>query len=872
MHLDRQPMRHAWYAGAAQHVEVWWVIGGEAVRWTVTDASARAKQHIFEAEATGGFGDMLRRYRLGAGLTQADLAERAGISERGVSDLERGARRSPHANTVWRLAQALNLDDATRMALASTVGYRPLPIARALAPHSELGEPGHARGQPRPAIGSEDSTHVFEGRALPRPTPHMTALPVQLSSFVGRDGEVARVREQLETSRLLSLVGPGGIGKTRLALATAHAVVDDYANGVAFVDLSPVSDASLTIRTLAAAVGVEEQPGRSLRDALVDALQPRQCLLLIDNCEHVVQACADSVDALLQACTALRVLATSREPLGVGGEIVWRVPSLPVPAVNYRSSTTRLEDIESVKLLVERARAVQPTFRLTHQNAQAVAEICTRLDGIPLAIELAAARLRLLSPRELVDRLAEPLRVLTRANRTAPARQQTLRATLEWSYGLLAGPERHVLARLSVFAGAWDIAAAEAICAGDDVTEDEVLDLLGQLVDKSLVVRDDHGETARYRLLEPVRQYAAERLEETGQTTELRQRHRAWCMELARRAEPEWFGPHQGDWVRRLEQDYDNLRAALSWSIVDTRDPDAGLALGAGLWRFWDMRSYFSEGGEYLRQLLNSAGATASPAARARALTVAGYLAILRGAHDEAKAWLDEAERFWRVVSDPAGLAAVLFYKGLLEAWSQTQIEPAEALFDASLRLARQTGPEWVVYFALMRLGDLACDRGDWAHAERLLTESRDLTEAAGDRWSRSRCLHSLGRVHLARGEPAQAGELFRDSLALASGVHDQRGIIWAVEGLAAVAAAEHDFALAARLIGKAAAIREVTGQIVSAVFDRDRQRTIETTAAALGPDGFASNSAAGRNLELEHIPVAHASHGIEGAARLGAR
>jgi non-specific serine/threonine protein kinase len=540
--------------------------------------------------------------------------------------------------------------------------------------------------------------------------------------------------------------------------------------------------------------------------------------------------------------------------VGVPGETVWRLPPLALPDLAQGPNVKSVGQIEAVQLFLDRARSAQPSFVLDEHNAQAVAEVCVRLDGIPLAIELAAVRVKLLTPTDLARRLNEPLRVLTHGGRTAPARQQTLRATLEWSYGLLPEAERRLLARLSVFAGGWTLSAAETVCAGGPIGGELVLELLAQLVDKSLVVVDDHLETARYRMLAPVRHYAAERLDEAGTVATVRDHHRAWYLQLVDQAEPEWFGPRQAIWSARLEQEHDNLRAALAWSLTGRGEAGNGLRLGAGLWRFWDMRGYLTEGSDYLRGLLALAPSVPVSRARARALTVAGYLATLRGDHAEARQRLDEAVAAWQALADDGGLAAAVFYLGLLAAWSRADIQAADSYLTRSLALARRAPTSWVTYFSLMRLADLARLRGDAARAQALLDESRALTEAVGDGWSRGRCLHSLGLVKLACGDYAQARRLLCESLSLAIGLQDRRGIVYALEGLGSVAIAEGQADRAARLLGRAEALRGSMGSVVSAVFDAGRELGIRTVREQLGEAAFERAWSSGGELSLEEV------------------
>lgn len=405
---------------------------------------------------------------------------------------------------------------------------------------------------------------------------HPNNLPRELTSFVGREREVAEVKRLLGMTRLLTLTGSGGVGKTRLVLRVASDLVGAFPDGVWLVELAGLGDPTLVPQATASALGVREQPGRSLLDTLIDVMRPRTCLLVLDNCEHLVAACATLANGLLRTCPGLTLLATSREPLGIAGESVWRVPPLTLPDGSgddaLADSPSTLARYEAIRLFEERARAALPAFSLTNQNAPAVVQICRRLDGIPLAIELAAARSRGLAPEQLSTRLNDRFRLLTGGSRTALARHQTLRALVDWSYELLSEPERVLLQRLSVFAGGWTLDAAEVVCAGDDLETGDVLELLLQLVDRSLVLAEDTdaGRTpgVRYRLLETLRQYGAEKLYEAGDEDVMRGRHLSWCLGLAEVAGPSLRSRGTTDQDRRLDVEHDNLRAALGWSLM----------------------------------------------------------------------------------------------------------------------------------------------------------------------------------------------------------------------------------------------------------------------------------------------------------------
>ncbi|HKY50325.1 MAG TPA: adenylate/guanylate cyclase domain-containing protein, partial [Candidatus Limnocylindria bacterium] len=425
-------------------------------------------------------------------------------------------------------------------------------------------------------------------------------LPIQVTSFVGREREIRDVTGLLKDTRLLTLLGPGGTGKTRLSLQVAANLIDGYADGVWFVEFAPLYDPELVPQAVASTLGVREEPGRPALTTLSEYLRRRTVLLILDNCEHLIDACARLADALLRSCPGVNVLTSSREALGTAGEVTYRVPSLSLPDPRQLPSLERLADYEAVRLLVERASAVKPGFKITDANAAAAVQICQRLDGIPLAIELAAARLKDLSPREIAAHLDERFRLLTAGSRTAMPRHQTLRGLIDWSYELLPEFERALLRRVSVFAGGWHLAAAEAV-------DPDALDLLGRLVDKSLVVADEEDGETRYGLLETIRQYGLEKLRETSDEPMVRDRHRDFYVALVESSAPNLQGPDQATWLARLETEHDNVRAALRWSL-EGGNVEAAFRLGAALDSFWDTRGHISEGRQWIEQIVARAG------------------------------------------------------------------------------------------------------------------------------------------------------------------------------------------------------------------------------------------------------------------------
>src|SRR4051794_37637464 len=454
-------------------------------------------------------------------------------------------------------------------------------------------------------------------------------LPRHLNTFVGRREDVAEVRQLTTESPLVTLTGPGGVGKTRLCLQVAAEVLDNFADGAWLIELETLSDASLVPQQIAVGLGLAEVADGDFSSSVLGHLRSREALLILDNCEHIIDACAQLANNLLRACPGLRILATSREPLGVPGERLYPVRSLSVPHGTRRPSVAAVGESEAVNLFVERAQAADPKFVLTDENVGAVVEICRRLDGIPLAIELAAARVRALSPQQIAERLDDRFRLLTGGSRTVMPRHQTLRAAIDWSFDLLPDEERIVLWRLSVFAGSFSLEAAEAVWAGGDIEQFEVIDHVARLVEKSLVNR----QADNYRLLETVRGLARERSLEAGESEASFERHRVWYLQFVRKAAPAFFrGPESAATLDRIEAEHDNLRAALAWSLNDPRGADDALELVAGLWRFWEIRGYVTEGRQWLERVLAASPEDVS-ATRGDVLTAAGIMAANQGDH-----------------------------------------------------------------------------------------------------------------------------------------------------------------------------------------------------------------------------------------------
>ena len=712
---------------------------------------------------------------------------------------------------------ALRQYEQLRQALRRELGTEPHPASRQayeeiLAGHVPVGSPT-ARSKP-PEAGKHN-------------------LPGSLTSFVGREREKKEVERLLDASRLLTLTGTGGCGKTRLAQEVAKGLVNAYADGVYLTELASLSEATLVPQAVAEVLGVREQPGSSLTDTLAHTLSTKTLLLVLDNCEHLVEACAHLVETLLKACPGLRILATSREPLGAAGEVIWQVPPLSGPSPHLRHALEELEGYESVRLFVERARYRNPAFLLDQQNARAVAEICHKLDGIPLAIELAAARVGL-SVEQIATRLDDSLRLLTGGNRTATPRQQTLRGALDWSYELLIEPERELFNRLSVFAGGWTLEAAESVASGEGI--EDVLDLLSRLVDKSLVVAEATGDGGvRYRMLEPVRQYAQERL---GEDDALRDRHAAFFLALAEEAESKLVEPDQVAWLERLEREHDNLRAALRNSL-DRGNAELGLRVSGAIWRFWYAHGYLSEGRRWLEETLAQPG-TASAPVRAKALRGAGALAWAQGDYARAETLFEESLILRRELGDRQGIAEAI--NGLASvARDRGEYARAKALFEENLAVCRELENADGIGTALINLGNVAYYHGDYPQAIPFYEESLAVYREMGERYGMAISLNNLGEVARDQGDYARAETLGKESLALFQELGDKWAIFQALIGLGRLAMARDNNERAVRLLAAAESLRETIGSALSPVESADYDRSVTAVRSALGEETFAA-------------------------------
>ena len=674
-------------------------------------------------------------------------------------------------------------------------------------------------------------------------------LPQQVSSFVGREREVADAKKHLSETRLLTLLGIGGLGKTRLSLQAAAEVLDDYPDGVWFVDLAPMTDERLVPQAVASVLGVKEEAGRPVLEALVKYVSDRKLLLILDNCEHLLHACADLSVQLLQSGPNLKILATSREHLHVKGETTYPVPPLSVPDTTAKVTLEALTQFEAMRLFVERARAVQPGFQVTQTNAKTVADICQRLDGIPLAIELASARVRALSVEEIAARLSDRFGLLTRGDRTALPRQQTLRASIDWSYDLLTDYERALLRRLSVFAGGWTLEAAEAVGADGDVANTDVLDLLTNLVEKSLVTLEAEGE--RYRLLETIREYAQERLDEAGERDQTCAHHLAFYVALSEKAMPELLGPTQAAWVGRLDLERENLIAAHAWCDRAKDGAELGLRLVHSAKRYWLNRGLLGLRHRLTVEALARVGAQDRSLARGQALFSAGQVCCFMGRFGEAIGYLEECLLIARELNDKGRIAAALQYLGMASL-GEGDLASARRHLEEGLTLAQAQGNKHELAAASNALAQLDRAEGSLETAEPLYEKCLALANELGDRETIAVALLNLAMVAVGRRSADRARTMLLEVIEIAEETGSKRvgqSVLEVCAGLASLSL-EHEFA--ARCYGAAEAQTAQTQLQRDPADEAFLAPLIAEAQQALDAAKFATARETGRALSYE--------------------
>jgi predicted ATPase/transcriptional regulator with XRE-family HTH domain/Tfp pilus assembly protein PilF len=693
---------------------------------------------------------------MAAGLTQEELAERAKLSVRAIGDLERGVRQAPHKDTLALLIEALGLSDADGALLREA-----------------------ARQSRRP-----EST-VLPATAPPGTLP--SGIPGPLTLLIGREREGAAIAHLLtrDETRLLTLTGPAGIGKTRLAQQMAMDLLGTFTDGIVFVPLASVGEHTLVVPAISLALGLREEVGLPLLDQVRSYLADRELLLVLDNFEHVVGA-APGVAAVLAACPKVKMLVTSRTTLRVRGEQQFVVPPLDTPDLSHLPALEDLAQYAAVALFVRRAHDVRPTFTLTPEIAPTIAAITVRLDGLPLAIELAAARIKLLSPEALLARLDTSLSLLTRGSVDLPVRQQTMRRAIAWSYDLLAEHERRLLRRLAVFVGGWTLEAAEVVCDDSDGQWSTILDRLAELVDKSLVVPGVNGDREpRFRLLELIREYALEQLAASGVEAAVRQRHAEFYLAFSESAERYLHGDSQTTWFDRLEEEHSNLRAALGWAET-SGTLDLGLRLATSLWWFWQVRGHLQEGRTWLEKLLSLESrpdGEKEMVLRAEALRAAGNLAWCQADYERATKFLEDSLSLNRRVGNTNGEAHALDTLGLI-ADEQGDWDLAVTLFEEALALFREAQDKNHIATVYNNLAVVASRRQQYASAVDLYKESLKLTHEVGNRRSIALTLSNLGEALHAQGDLQSASALMEDSLALYQELGDKDGLSSALNNL----------------------------------------------------------------------------------------
>lgn len=704
---------------------------------------------------------------------------------------------------------------------------------------------------------SEETRRAYEfalktqpsAEPLSEPKARTSNLPIPVTSFVGRRQEVADIKQLIAKNRLVTLTGAGGSGKTRLAIRVATDLRDDFLDGAWWVTLVALNDPTLVPQAVANAMAIREVPNQPITETLARYLEAKNILLVLDNCEHLVEACANLTETLLESCSNLKMLTTSREPLGILGESVFQVPTLSLPATLHSPLHEVLEH-EATRLFVERAMAVKSDFAL-EPNAAAIAQLCRRLDGIPLAIELAAARVKVLSPQEINTRLDDRFELLTSGSRTALPRHQTLRATIDWSYNLLTESERVLFRRLAVFAGGFTLDTARSVCAGEGIEPKQVLDLLSHLVDKSLVIVTEPGPESRYQMLETIRDYAREKLREASEEIEFRNRHLDYFVALAEEAEQQLFAFGVA-WFARLEAEHDNLRAAMEWSLEDDRAP-AGLRLMAALWYYWFSHGPLSEAYSRTIEGLERPAAAQRTKIRARALNTLGILNWGGVNQSDLKLRLEEALEIGKELDDNAIIATSLRYLGLT-AHMAGDFNLARSLLEQSLAIERESTPWEKVLDSqtLLFLGDVHLNQGNTEQARVHYGQSIDLLSETKDKTFLAYGVRRLGQYASDRGDLSQAIEQCRSSLTLNLEISDRRGVIASLAAIAGVMLQEGQFISAALLFGAVEVLLENDDLQMLQIDELWHQRNLETLRARLDDAAVQAAWTDGHRMTLE--------------------
>lgn len=663
-------------------------------------------------------------------------------------------------------------------------------------------------------------------------------LPAPMTSFIGREKELAEIKMLLERSRHLTLTGAGGCGKTRLAIQLATECLEAYQDGVWFVELAALANPALLPQQVASACGIKDTSGQPILEVLLAQLKDKKLLLILDNCEHLLVDCASLVERVLSQCPHVVLLATSREGLGSAQELTYRIPSLSLPSTAQDQTPESLSHYEASRLFIERAVQIKTTFTVRTQEVSALASICQRLDGIPLALELAAARTRSLSVGEINQLLDQRFRLLTGGSRTVLPRQQTLRSLIDWSYDLLNPMEKALFCRLSVFVGGWTLEAAERICSGQapsisqlggNIEDWEILDLLTSLCDKSLIVVEEHNGETRYRLLETMRQYSRDHLLERGESEWWRNQHLLYFMRFVEEADLHLSGAEQQQWQDRLEREHDNFRGALTWACEGSGGPESALRLCGVLWRFWFVRGYLGEGYAWCQLALERGRELGRTRELARVLNGAGVLARNQGDFAAARSLYEEALVIYQELGNRSGIAAVLSSLAGVT-YRQHDMDSARSLYEESLRIQRELGDLHGIAIALNGLGNVALSQRELTLARSLQEEGLALQRQLGNRHGVAYSLSNLSKVALEQGDYVLAGALQKESLLIRCALGDRQGAAVSLEALARVASALVVPLLAARLWGAVEHLREQLGAPLSPT---EREKYLEQVGAA---------------------------------------
>jgi predicted ATPase/transcriptional regulator with XRE-family HTH domain len=770
------------------------------------------------------FGYWLRLKRKALDLTREALADRVGCSVSTIRKLE-DEDRHPSAQIAELLAELFKIPADERTAFLR-----------------------FARGDWRsaPSLGDEEAPWRVSTPAIPQHP--RSNLPATFTSLIGREKDVSAVHDYLTNPdiRLVTLIGPGGIGKTRLSIASARESLAEFSDGVFFVALAPLDQPSLIASATLQALGYIEKSNLSPEERLIEGIGNKRMLLVLDNCEHLIEEVARVASSLLSACSRLKILTTSREALQIPGEWLYSVPVLDLPKKNFVVDMETISEFPALVLFAERARAVRSDFALNAENIRAVAVICSQLEGLPLAIELIAARVKTLSIEQIAARLDDRFALLTSGSRIAPSRQQTLRATLDWSYELLTEPERELFRQLSVFVGGFTLEALEAVALLD--SDQSILDALSRLVDKSLLLVEQQDQP-RYRFLEPIRQYARDKLNETRESNLIQDRHLNYYLRMAEEAEPYLFGIGQHDWKNRLEWDHDNLRVALGWSL-ESNQIEAGLKMAGALAWFWHGKGHLSEGNLWLEKTLAS-GSGIQGKERAKALRASSILSTGSGDYSRARDFAESSIKLYRELGDNRGAGLVLADLGGSLHWGGKEEEAIESL-EESLRLLRATGDRWGIAYALLWLGDTRFRMGEIERAATSWEESLRLTRELGDPYLIGWSLGGLADVARLRADYKRATGMFKESLSLYLSSGNKMGPPFSMEALALVAVTLGDAKRAARLWGAAAAWREAINELLPPIYQRDYAPYVTQARTQLGEEVYTSAWSEGHAMSPE--------------------